>query len=801
MQRYCGRRIANVTEPRTRTYDSSRMSSTSTRSPRERIAARLGDITGTGSFSARCTAPTDDLHLDVRGVGPLELPLSSAQARRLCEVARPARYGHGELTLLNREVRDTWEIPRSWVRIDKRRWNRTLRPMLESLGADLGLAAGARLDAELHSMLVYAPGQFFVPHQDSEKADDMVATLVVTLPGTCTGGSLLIHHRGETATYRSTKHALSFVAFYADCRHEIRPVRSGHRVVLTYNLLLRGEPHFAASPDAVDALAALLRAHFATPQSPRWSDVSTQPPDRLIYLLDHEYTERGLCWRRLKGDDAARAATLRAVAERVDCDIALALAEIQETWGAIAPDVPGRWYDDDRWIDGDDPDDFVLGDLIDSSLTLDHCVGPSGDPADPILAHVGDDEVCATTPSVQLTPYAAEYEGYMGNYGNTIDRWYRRASVVLWPAESAFVVHAQASAVWALQRLHELIEAGDHTTARTLASTLIPFWDNTVRSGQSATAAPAGLRAATGLDDAPLAAMLVRPLRLETLTAREMPALAALAEHYGEPWTGELLDAWFAAPRLWQPATDLVGWMASLPTLCEALPAAGRSTARGVLARAWTWLHGALTRVCELPAPSRREEELGTLVAPLVALLAAAAEVDDRDLVKAAVAALCGDDTDRLLPTLVQVLRTAPDTVPTHARSAAGLDVLASHCRIRLRERLSQLPRASDDWSISPPDGCGCDICAKLGAFLADPVKRLLEWPLAKPGRAHVHQRIDRAELPVRHQTRRSGRPYTLVLTKTDDLFDRETRSRRRHQDDLDWLDAQADSARGNGPA
>jgi hypothetical protein len=263
MQRYCGRRIANVTEPRTRTYDSSRMSSTSTRSPRERIAARLGDITGTGSFSARCTAPTDDLHLDVRGVGPLELPLSSAQARRLCEVARPARYGHGELTLLNREVRDTWEIPRSWVRIDKRRWNRTLRPMLESLGADLGLAAGARLDAELHSMLVYAPGQFFVPHQDSEKADDMVATLVVTLPGTCTGGSLLIHHRGETATYRSTKHALSFVAFYADCRHEIRPVRSGHRVVLTYNLLLRGEPHFAASPDAVDALAALLRAHFA----------------------------------------------------------------------------------------------------------------------------------------------------------------------------------------------------------------------------------------------------------------------------------------------------------------------------------------------------------------------------------------------------------------------------------------------------------------------------------------------------------------------------------------------------------
>jgi len=69
-------------------------------SPRERIAARLGDLTGTGSFSVRRTAPTDDLHLEVRGVGPVQLPLSAAQARRLCEVARPARYGRGELTLL-----------------------------------------------------------------------------------------------------------------------------------------------------------------------------------------------------------------------------------------------------------------------------------------------------------------------------------------------------------------------------------------------------------------------------------------------------------------------------------------------------------------------------------------------------------------------------------------------------------------------------------------------------------------------------------------------------------------------------
>jgi hypothetical protein len=89
-------------------------------------------------------------------------------------------------------------------------------------------------------MLVSTPGQFFVPHQDSEKADDMVASLVVALPGNLTGGALRVTHRGETSEYRSSKHALSFVAFYADCFHEVRPVRAGNRIVFTYNLLLAG---------------------------------------------------------------------------------------------------------------------------------------------------------------------------------------------------------------------------------------------------------------------------------------------------------------------------------------------------------------------------------------------------------------------------------------------------------------------------------------------------------------------------------------------------------------------------------
>ena len=37
----------------------------------------------------------------------------------------------------------------------------------------------------------------------------------------------------------------------------------------------------------------------------------------------------------------------------------------------------------------------------------------------------------------------------------------------------------------------------------------------------------------------------------------------------------------------------------------------------------------------------------------------------------------------------------------------------------------------------------------------------------------------------MRHETRRSGRPYTLILSKTEELFEREARERRSWQSDL----------------
>ena len=120
----------------------------------------------------------------------------------------------------------------------------------------------------------------------------MVGTLVVSLPSAHTGGELIVEHGGESVTYQTSKQDLSFVAFYADCRHEVKPVTSGYRVTLTFNLLADGEAGAQGSGPVAD-LARCLTEHFATPATPRYGRTDLDPPNRLVYLLDHEYTQRG----------------------------------------------------------------------------------------------------------------------------------------------------------------------------------------------------------------------------------------------------------------------------------------------------------------------------------------------------------------------------------------------------------------------------------------------------------------------------------------------------------------------------
>ena len=785
---------------------------------RDRLARTLRSD-AQAAFSVELAAKTDDLSLDVEGFGRVKFPVTPAKARKLLGLGQPARFGRGEQTLTDPDVRDTWEIPKRLIRAQ---WNdATLKDILATVKEELGLPNAAELTADLHSLLVYETNQHFLAHQDSEKDDSMVGTLVVTLPSGYTGGELMVGHNEEWEAYRGSKTALSLVAFYADCRHEVLKVNSGYRITLTYNLLLHGDTSRPEGDEGTAAeLADLLREHFSTPVPRYYGGPAADPPNRLVYLLDHEYTPRGLNWRRLKGPDATRVALLRTAADKAGCEAVLALADVKTTHSAFPADE-GYGYGRRGWYDDDDEDDdeyhggtsdsgreYDIQDLLDSEITLTHWTGPDGTRLEETSLSVDGDEVCASTETGDLAAYSAEYEGYMGNWGNTLDRWYHRAAVVVWPRQQAFANRAETSPAWALDELAATASAGDVPAAQAAAATLAPFWDGALRGrtaeegGRVSGLFGQALRAAELVADAETAAMLLRPFRIENLTEAYVNPFGRIADQYGQPWTAELLRAWSGGD---QPAWAYGGgqerpqWVADrLPGLCKGLHAtggAGTVPAQRLLDLAWEWTAREIGTGLASSSPSRRDEKLAGLGKPLASVLSAAAAIGAAST-RDTVSGFIRQSGDAVTALEMSALRAAAELPRDGTHDGAGFGGLAADCAARLRARLARPQRASGDWSIElPAGGCTCDLCDTLRVFGEDKSRRSFEWPLAQKHRQHVHSRIDAAELPVTHKTRRQGRPYTLVLTKTEALFAREQEARIRDETDLEWLAAQWISA------
>ncbi|MGH9389741.1 MAG: 2OG-Fe(II) oxygenase, partial [Vicinamibacteria bacterium] len=681
------------------------------------------------------------------------------------------------------------------IRIDQRRWTRTLAPRLEQIGRDLGIPRGSRLKAELYDMLVYGPGQFFVSHRDTEKTDDMIGTMVVTLPSVFKGGTTVIAHHDEKATYRTASRGLTFVAFYADCHHQVTPITAGHRVVLTYNLSLVSDGSEVA-PDAASettpVLADGIRSYFETPRRPRWSgDSARELPDRLVYLLDHQYTQKGLAWHRLKSVDAARAGTLRAAAERLDCGIALALADVHETW-SCEDEYGGRWrryrdYDDE--LEDEDPEDPTLVDLVDSEIELRHWIDLEGRSSLPISSPIGTEEVCYTKPSSDLEPFASEHEGYMGNYGNTVDRWYHRAAIVLWPRERTFVIRAKASASWAIRQLGKTLKTSSLDEGRSTAAQLLPFWESVARPEQSRGFVDKTLRVAEAIQLPELASSLLKPFTLEQMSPRTAPLWARLLERYGGKWCQALL----AHNASNHEGPGRKAWLLSLPGFCEALCSAGSpgaiELARWLTNEQWRRVVDEST-TCREGLPGKyATDKLLRLHKPILRLLECSVIAEDPTLKREILEFPASPElTAAELDLLVLLLRAAAADRRPGLLAALGLESVHERCTRALKARLDDPPRAADDWSMPAPPGCTCGLCRTLGSFLVARDRNRFEWPLAKPGRSHVHRKLDRYDLPVTHETRRSGSPYTLVLTKTKALFERERAKRKAWESDLDWL-------------
>ncbi len=187
----------------------------------------LAGVRRPGDFVAQGTVETPMPRLEIEGAGVLSFPVPAAQIREVVAQARRAPYGRGGETILDESVRKVWQLPPAKVRIGGKAWESTFAQILATVQAGLG-CADMEVAAEFYKLLVYDEGGFFKAHRDTEKAGGMFGTLVVVLPAAHRGGELVVRHAGREVVCDLAAEEVSevrYAAFYADCEHEVRPIR------------------------------------------------------------------------------------------------------------------------------------------------------------------------------------------------------------------------------------------------------------------------------------------------------------------------------------------------------------------------------------------------------------------------------------------------------------------------------------------------------------------------------------------------------------------------------------------------
>ena len=792
----------------------------------EQLEQLLRSVNRPGDYcvGGRLYAPMPRVLVD--GAGELSFPVPDAQIRALIGAAERAPYGKGTETVVDTSVRDCWQIDAAQVRLAGRAWPDTFAKVMGLVADGLGLPA-ERLNAELYKLLIYRPGGFFAEHRDTEKVPGMVATLSLSLPTPGAGGELVVRHGGREEVFdlsAGEPSELSFAAFYADCPHEVRPLAEGHRVTLVFNLFLGASGAPPGAPDFSDLAAPVAECLV------RWRDEGVT--DKLVWLLDHEYSEGGLSFDTLKNADDAVAQVLGEAADRAGCELHAAVLRIEEV-GSPRYQPPTHGWDggfDWGWAEYEDiGPEADMDDVHERWEALDGWVARDGGhpPFGEIPLNVL--ELLPQGALDDAEPDGRRLKGSTGNTGPTLKFFYRLAALVIWPGDTTVDIVASGSIDRAVAWAETQCAKGGHgrdggsaggaragdggsERIRRLLERLTGLWPIGEDAwGQQDRSAMLRLLHSTG--EAEIAADFLDRVVLANYDGSENEALAAILPVTGPGEAAEFLPGFVEEylPRRFKdvvevlvlaavectgsrsardvadpaagpadpstgpadPASDAAWHRALRPAVEAALSGLGpalRTESEMRPAEDDEWLPGTWRRSRARAGRAPHDEWIDHTAICGLLVLANRLGLDDE---AAAAADVFGDHPDivtpdRMLPAALELMHGQGTLAAT-----AAYGVLWRRAADVLLERSSTVPVEPTDWTIAVDIPCECELCARLRAFCEDPFKRVERFKVRKDLRQHLHRVIDRRRLAMYHKTERQGSPYTLVCTKNQSGHER----------------------------
>lgn len=640
-------------------------------------------------------------------------------------------------------MRDTYEISANQLTVQFN--DEAIQSMLSAIQHKMGLSEHAKLTAHLHNLLVYEPGQFFKPHQDSEKLNNMIGTLVIVLPSPHIGGDLIVHHRQDKKILKSENinfPELQCFAFYSDCQHEIKKIRQGYRVALTYNLVLENN-NDEQNHHQNNKLEQALKDYFET------SCVDATPIE-FIYILDHEYSEHSLRWNILKGNDHDAALALRQAAKKLNLKAHLTLVEHHESWAT----------------DGDD-NSPELQELIDDDTALSFWLSDNNQVLPYQRHYIKLDEVCCIKDIREFAPFDEEYEGYMGNYGNTIDYWYRRAAIVLWKSEDQVAMNFNLNHASALADLLALTTSpGNEAVVCDIISRAKSFLHRSRHPSEEYNFS-SYLKLATYNKNKDLAFFLLAPFKITMIIPSLLESFKKLEGVYDTDWCVDLLQYWASQQQKSYHSQYELDQIELL-----AVEAAHLNIHESIIYFLLSYQHDCFLKCDQSEIKSTPYSKKQTLIRrkkQAISFLKACFVISSSiDVTQQWITHLLSQNELYSVLDIADIY-FACEKIPHHFQSV--MQTMHEYLLKHIPDELVEGLRDANDWAITIPNGCNCEHCKIMKTFVRNKNEHEKIWPLSEQYRDHISSVITQLALPIDISVVKKGSPYRLVLHKTDRLY------------------------------
>ncbi len=450
---------------------------------------------------------------------------------------------------------------------------------------------------------------------------------------------------------------------------------------------------------------------------------------------------------------------------------------------------PGRWYDRDDEDDEEAEDEYEaegggeysMVEVYETSLTVDHWSDSEGNRLPIGELKVEEDEVLDPELLTKVKP-EEEYEGYTGNEGNSLDRWYRHAAIVIWPEKRHFAIMCSRDSRGAVSELVRMIgrrkpagakgRAALEEQCRELAAAIVARWPEQRHAGidtETQESPAVGLLECLSALDAPqLIGDLLGSALIKDVSADPGPMIVVVGGKYGWP--------------TFQP--QLVSVMTE--TTIETIPRNVRllewiATAKPRKKEGWEELCAALGRelISAIESLDRKQAPAGFPHGDWYPQ-----KVDRAEVLASLARSLIVTGQSELMSRLIDHAFATPRKYPlttAHIKAIVSLSPwLKKHVKEPLpaltnwvgsvREQFETLtarePQEPTDFRRAAPITCTCADCAELKQFLRDPHEPVHRFRTNEARRKHLEQEIRNHQCDLDVTTERRGSPYTLVCTK-----------------------------------